>query len=158
MSRWSSRSGRGLTNPDTTGVPTDVPETLTEILQTPLQEVNLLGSSCLGLMQLSQETSPTRQMTRLLLALRLLGVPVAPVTDPSSPGPSSRGLSQAPPSSPPDPLVPPPPNLPQIWPELLCEFLQMSRSPSQVVDLQATPLTTQRRQLGLNVTREPSLP
>lgn len=61
------------------------PQTLTEILQIPLKEVNLLGSSTPGPMQqLPQETSLTGLVTRLLFARRLLGVPVALVTDPSS--------------------------------------------------------------------------
>lgn len=67
---------------------------------------------------------------------------VALVTDPSSPGWGSRGFSQAPPSSAAEPLVPSPPTLPQIWPEFLCEFLQVSNFPPQVVDLKARPLIT----------------
>lgn len=86
---------------------------------------------------------------------RFLGVPVALVTDPSSPGLGSRGFGQDPPSlAGPEPLIPLPPTLRQIWSEFLCEFLQVSNFPAQVVDLKARPLTTCKAGL----IQEPSIP
>ena len=99
-----------LQRPSQTQTPTDVPtdlrnpypETFKKIPQTPLKDVNPLGSSSPVPMQPSppQETCPTREVTGLLRTLRLLGVPVALVTDPFSSGQGSRGFNQVPPSAP----------------------------------------------------------
>lgn len=112
---------RTLQRPSQIQTPTDVsrnirkpyPETLKEIPQTLLKEVSPLGLSSPGPIQRTQETLPTREVIRLLLTLRLLGVPVALVTDPFSPHLGSRGFSKVPSSSALDCLFPPPSTLPQ---------------------------------------------